>query len=486
MSIHGGDTMAKIGILVAACLLCFACATVEPPKEAPKLVKPVDIPSPVLPQVEKEKKIEIEGPKELFSFSLREADLKDVLRGIAKQANYNVVVEPDVKGTSTVDLKNVTLPKALEYILEPLNYGYKLEDRTIYVSRPKVETRVFQFNYVTFIKKGKSLVKGSSGTDRSGEQATGITLETGTENDVWKGVEDSLKTLLSAEGKLTFNKQAALIAVTDYPKNLKNIAGFLQSVESSVQRQIMIEARIIEVQLNDKNQEGVNWSFIEGKIGSLIFNFEQQLQIIDPRAAVQSGLQSVKLFVGGPHLDIQKSFIDLLKTQGTLNYLSNPKVSTLNNQRAVIKVATDDAVFESTTTPSAIGQPTVSTTIKYITIGLVLDVVPHVDDKGNITMNIHPMLTERTGEDAVDRQTGNRVPILAVREVDTTVRVREGEMVVIGGLIREFKRNQYAATPGLSGVPLLGWAFRSKVDEVQRSELVIFLTPKVVYAKDPV
>jgi MSHA biogenesis protein MshL len=161
-------------------------------------------------------------------------------------------------------------------------------------------------------------------------------------------------------------------------------------------------------------------------------------------------------------------------------------VSTLNNQRAVIKVATDDAVFESTTTPSAVGQPTVSTTIKYITIGLVLDVVPHVDDKGNITMNIHPMLTERTGEEAVDRQTGNRVPILAVREVDTTVRVREGEMVVIGGLIREFKRNQYAATPGLSGVPLLGWAFRSKVDEVQRSELVIFLTPKVVYAKDPV
>ena len=476
--------MVKIGSVVAACLFCFACATVEPPKEAPKLVKPVDIPSPVLPQAEKEKKIEIEGPKELFSFSLREADLKDVLRGIAKQTNYNVVVEPDVKGTSTVDLKNVTVNKALDYILEPLGYAYKLEAGTIYVSRPKVETRVFQFNYVTFIKKGKSLVKGSSGTERAGERVTGIEVGTDTENDVWKGVEESLKTLLSADGKLTFNKQAALIAVTDYPKNLKNIAGFLQSVEGSVQRQIMIEARIVEVQLNNTNREGVNWSFIEGRIGSLLFNYRQQM--IDPLASLASGAQFMRLYVGAPHLNITESFIDLLKTQGTLNFLSNPKISTLNNQRAVIKVATDDAVFESTNTITTGGIPTISSVIKYITIGLILDVVPHVDDQGNIVMNIHPMLTERTGEERVDQTTGNRVPVLAVREVDTTVRVREGEMVVIGGLIRELKRDTNAGVPGLAGIPLLGWAFRGQNGESQRTELVIFLTPKVIYAKDPV
>jgi MSHA biogenesis protein MshL len=97
--------------------------------------------------------------------------------------------------------------------------------------------------------------------------------------------------------------------------------------------------------------------------------------------------------------------------------VSNPKVSTLNNQRAVIKVATDDAVFRSTNTITTAGVPTISTTIKYITIGLILDVLPHVDDQGNIVMNIHPMLTERTGEERVDQQTGNRVPVLAVREL---------------------------------------------------------------------
>src|SRR5512136_2842657 len=139
MHSHGGEAMAKIGIVLATCLLCFACAHVEPPKETPKLVKPVDIPSPVVAQLEKENGIE--GPKELFSFSLREADLKDVLRGIAKQSSYNVVVEPDVKGTSTVDLKNVSMDKALGYILEPLNYTYKIDENTIYVSKPKLETK---------------------------------------------------------------------------------------------------------------------------------------------------------------------------------------------------------------------------------------------------------------------------------------------------------------------------------------------------------
>jgi len=477
--------MFKIGVVVGITVLCFACAHVEPPKEAPKLVKPpVEIPSPVLPQMEKEKKVEVEGPKELFSFSLREADLKDVLRGIAKQTSYNVVVEPDVKGTSTVDLKNVTVQKALEYILEPLNYTYKMDNSTIYVSRPKLESKIYPFNYVTFLKRGKSLVKGSSGTERTGEKTTGVEIETNSENDIMKGVEESLKNFLSGDGKLIFNKQASLIAVTDYPKNLRQIAFFLKSMEDSVQRQIVIEAKIIEVELNNTNREGVNWDFINGKIGQMLFNYRQTF--IDPLLALAPGTNWSRLYIGSEHLNITNTFVDLLKTQGTLNFVSNPKVSTLNNQRAVIKVATDDAVFESTNTITTAGVPTIATTIKYITIGLVLDVLPYVDDQGNIVMNIHPMLTERTGQERVDQQTGNRVPVLAVREVDTTVRMKEGETAIIGGLIRDLKRDANAGLPGLAGVPLLGWAFRSQNTESQRSELVILLTPRVIYVKDPV
>jgi len=476
--------MAKIGIVLATCLLCFACAHVEPPKETPKLVKPVDIPSPVVAQLEKEKKIGIEGPKELFSFSLREADVKDVLRGIAKQSSYNVVVEPDVKGTSTVDLKNVSMDRALDYILEPLNYTYKIDENTIYVSKPKLETKTFQLSYATFFKQGTSIVQGQSGTQRSGANVVGVTVNTRTEIDPWLGFQDTLRNLLSPDGRLTINRQAALVSVTDYPKNLKNLASLIRSMEGAVQRQIMIEAKVVEVELTNDNREGVNWQLINAKLWDYGINATQQM--VDPLLALAQGAQFTRVFVGSQHLNIQNTFIDLLKTQGKLNFVSSPKINTLNNQRAVIKVATDDAVFESTNTISVSGVPTISSVIRYITIGLILDVVPYVDDQGNIVMNIHPMLTQRTGRERIDKTTGNSVPILNIREVDTTVRMKEGDLVVIGGLIQENINEQTAGLPGISSVPLIGWPFRSWTRSVDRTELVIFLTPKVVYPKDPV
>ena len=182
---------------------------------------------------------------------------------------------------------------------------------------------------------------------------------------------------------------------------------------------------------------------------------------------------------------MDRTFVDLLKQQGKVNTLSQPKISTMNNQRAVIKVAQDRAVFETTSTISVGGVPTYSTQIRYITIGLILDVVPYVDDQGNIVMNIHPMLTQDTGQVTIDKTTGNTVPILNVREVDTSVRVKEGEMVVLGGLISDSKNETTNAIPGISTVPFLGWPFRAWDKTTSRTELVIFLTPKVVYARDP-
>lgn len=476
--------MAKTVTVILTCLLCFACAHVEPPKEAPKLAKPVDIPSPVLPQIEKEKKIGAQGPKELFSFSLREADLKDVLRGIAKETNYNVVVEPEVKGTATVDLKNVTMDKALDYILEPLNYTYKMDGNTIYVSKPKLETKTFQLNYAAFSKLTDSIVAGSSGTQRTGQLVVGVNMRTRTEMDAWQGFNDTLRTMLSADGKMTFNKQAGLVSVTDYPKNLKQIASLVKSLDESVQRQIMIEAKVVEVELLGTNREGVNWQILGAQLWGYGINAQQQF--IDPLASTAVGANFMRLFVGSQHLNIQNTFLDLLKQQGKVNVLSNPKLSTLNNQRAVIKVARDQAVFESTSTISVGGVPTIASIIRYITIGLILDVVPYVDDQGNIVMNIHPMLTQDTGQVTTDKTTGNTVPILDIREVDTTARVKEGEMIVIGGLIKEQKLETSTGVPGISGVPFIGWPFRYWTKTTDRTELVIFLTPRVVYAKDPV
>jgi MSHA type pilus biogenesis protein MshL len=461
--------------------------TVTPPL-APSAIQPVDIKSPVAPQVEKEKKVLTDASVERFSFALKEADVKDVLRGISKQTGYNVVIEPDVKGMCTVDLKDVTLVKALEYILEPLDYTFKIEEKTIYVSKPKLETKIFSLNYVALKKIGVSSVVGSAGggassTTGGGSEYKSVEVKTETEADIWKNIEDNLKTMLSKDGKVVVNRQALMVLITDYPKNLKHIDGFLEAVEGSLHKQVMIEAKIVEVQLSDTSREGVNWQFIEGRIGEFLINAKQVY--LNPSILAAPSTKAVattpyfRLFVGNQHLNIENTFIDLLKTQGNINVVSSPRIATLNNQRAVIKVARQDVYFDEQQSNSGGISGTIATyTPKFITVGLILDVTPQIDNNGNIVLNIHPMLTEKV--DVARSPSGSEVPILDVREADTLVRVKEGETVIIGGLIKDRKRLSDTGTKGLMDLPLIGWIFRLKETEAQKNELVVFLTPRIV------
>jgi len=456
----------------------------------PVAVQPVEIKSPVVPQIDKEKKTLTEASVDRFSFALKEADVKDVLRGLSKQTNYNVVVEPDVKGMCTVDLKDVTLVKALDYILEPLDYTFKIEEKTIYVSKPKLETKIFSLNYVTLKKIGTSSVVGSvggaassSGTGGGGSEYRSVEIKTETEADIWKSIEDNLKIMLSKDGKVVVNRQAPMVLITDYPKNLKHIDAFLEAVEGSLHKQVMIEAKIVEVQLNDASREGVNWQFIEGRIGEFIINAKQVY--LNPAILAAPSTKAVattpyfRLFVGNKHLNIENTFIDLLKTQGNINVVSSPRIATLNNQRAVIKVARQDVYFdEQQSNSGGIGGTLATYTPKFITVGLILDVTPQIDNNGNIVLNIHPMLTEKV--DVARSPSGSEVPILDVREADTLVRVREGETVIIGGLIKDRKRVYDTGTKGLMDLPLIGWLFRLKEAESQKNELVVFLTPRII------
>jgi MSHA biogenesis protein MshL len=456
----------------------------------PSAVQPVEIKSPVVPQMDKEKKALTEASVDRFSFTLKEADVKDVLRGLSKQTNYNVVVEPDVKGMCTVDLKDVTLVKALDYILEPLDYAFKIEEKTIYVSKPKLETKIFSLNYVALKKIGTSSVTGttgggttSSGTTSGGGETKTVEIKTETDTDIWKNVEDNLKAMLSKDGKVVVSRHALTVFISDYPKNLKQVDAFLEAIEGSLHKQIMIEAKIVEVQLNDASREGVNWQLIEGRIGEFIINAKQVY--LNPNILAVPSTQAIattpyfRLFVGNKHLNIDNTFIDLLKTQGNINVVSNPRIATLNNQRAIIKVARQEVYFDEQQSNSGGISGTLATyTPKFITVGLILDVIAQIDNNGYIVLNIHPMLTEKVG--TVRSPGGSEVPILDVREADTLVRVREGETVIIGGLIKDIKRVSDTGTKGLMDLPLIGWLFRLKEAESQKNELVIFLTPRII------
>jgi type II secretory pathway component GspD/PulD (secretin) len=194
-----------------------------------------------------------------------------------------------------------------------------------------------------------------------------------------------------------------------------------------------------------------------------------------------------RLNVGGRHLNIENTFIDLLETQGKVTIVSNPRVNALNNQRSLIKVATEDVIFISSTQPQVGALTPIYTTIpQNITVGLLLDVVAQFGDTGDIVLNIHPILTERTGVERTDQVTGNKYPVLTVREVDTMARVKDGETVVIGGLIKERRRDETRGVTGAMSVPLIGNLFKVKADEVEKTELVILLTTRIVYGKDAI
>jgi MSHA biogenesis protein MshL len=504
--------MRRFLIVLALAAICASCTSAPPAKQAKErqAVERPDIPIPLVAQMETEKKVESEGANEFYSFSFREADLKDVCRAISRQTNYNIIVEPDVKGLITVDLKQVRLHKALEYILDPLNYGHRIEGRTIHVSRPKVQTKIFAVNYIALRRVGTSMVTaqtgggstagttagtggqpaGSSGsvpgyTGTTGSGAMGsLAVTTVTESDLWRNLEDNLKNLLSPDGRIGTNRQAMMLVITDYPKNLSDVGMFLEAIEGTIHRQVMIEAKVAEVQLNETARQGINWALLEARIGEFALKGSQTFMNPSPVPVLSSapGIAAQPLFrffVGNKNLDIDKTFIDLLKTQGDVNIISSPKIAAMNNQRAVIKVARQDVYFVGTTATGGAG-PAISTyTPTFMTVGLILDVIPQIDNNGNVILNIHPMLTERI--DSVKAPDGtSEVPILEVREVDTVVRVREGETVVIGGLIKTYWTKNQTGVQGLASVPLIGALFRAKEEVTRKSELVVFLTPRII------
>ena len=476
-------------IYISAFCLLSACAHVERPRETSVPVRPPDIPSPTVFQLEKEKPVEIIKQEEPFSFSLREADVKDILRAIGKQTNHNMIIEPDVKGITTVDLQGVTLAKALEYILEPLGYTYKMENKSIYVSKPKAHTRIFNVNYIALKKIGTSNVFATPGaitgtTATSSTSGSQVSVKSETESDFWKTLEDNIKGIISKDGKFVINRQSMMVLVTDYPKNIDEIQLFLDTAEGIIHRQVVIEAKIVEVQLNDQSRQGINWKFVDGKIGEFTIQGQQSFlnQLITAPASSSTpvaGTPFFRIYGGNKHISIDNTFIDLLRIYGKVETISSPRIATMNNQRAIIKVTRQDVYFDVDKDVTT-GVVALTYTPRFIDVGLTLDIIPQIDDKNNIILNVHPIMSEKISE--VSTPDGfARVPVLDVREVDTIVKVKEGETIIIGGLIKSSKSNTDTGTKWLMDIPVIGNLFKLNEKESSKSELVIFLTPRIVY-----
>jgi MSHA type pilus biogenesis protein MshL len=491
-----GAGLLTIVVSLTAC--APALAPPPPPPPPPPAAAVSRPPLPELPVTRIEAEPARLEPRRLYSLSVRNAGVRDVLLAIAQRSDLNVVFGPDVDGAVTVDLKRVTLEEALEAILGPLNLVYRREGSFLRVARPEVETRIFTVSYPSTTRTGSaslSSTTGGSGTATSSGSTTvgaGGSLSTGSSSvssadavDVWGELERTLTTLLSKDGRLVISRTAGLVAVTDLPVHVRRVAQYLELVEGSAHRQVMIEAQIIEVTLSRDFAAGIDWSLIPrdlrispfGKVRGELTDGAVIAQALAPAASIfQVGLAAE---LGSQTLRL---LLNALNQQGDVAILSRPKISTLNNQKAVMKVATDEVFFTVTRTREATtGIVTETETAQVVTEGIVLDVTPQIGPDDTVTLNIRPSITDRVGQ--ATSPSGSVVPVVAVRAADTVVRVPDGQTVIIGGLMQSRSSRTRAGVPVMEDVPVLGPVFRKRDDQDRKTELVILLTPTVLVGR---
>ena len=532
-----GGALNLVLMTLLGCAPARAPVSVAPPASqvAPKPPETSSLPGLIVTDVEGKKE-----PQQLYSISVRDEDVRNVLMAISKQTGFNIVVAPDVQSRLIIDLNKVTLIEALDTITDLLNLTYRATQNMIRVSKPVPETRVFSLQYVNLKRASTSSTSaqigaaGAATTGTTGAAATPgttgagtagtlggagagagqTTVATSTDTDLWKDIEAGVRKLLTpdpgkteagltvagkmAAGTMVVDKQSSSILVTDYPKNLDRVAAFLETVEGSVQRQVLIEARIVEVSLTGNYQFGINWGAIS-KIATEAGTLSGATTLSPGRIigqqlipALPAGASNASFQIGVTSTDFD-ALLQLLSTQGEVNVLSSPKLATLNNQTAIIRSATDEVFFETHVVTIPTGNTVVQTadvTPRTITIGVVLSVTPQISSDGSVVLHIRPTVTDSTRRESFIQPATTTtaainisVPVVDVREADVIVRAKEGQVVVIGGLMQERRSDQESKVPLLGDLPGIGRLFRSTDQTRRKTELVVLLSPTVMVGK---
>lgn len=306
--------------------------------------------------------------------------------------------------------------------------------------------------------------------------------------DVLGDLESAIKSMLSKDGKVSVNRTAGTVVVTDFPVILEQVEKYLRLAETMLQRQVRIQASIAEVVLTDEFQYGIDWSamakFLGGAGTGTLTATGKTGQVI-----VQNlGTSLTNRFqVGATGRDFSV-MLNWLATQGKVNLVSRPTVSTLNNQRALIQVGKQEVFFQvSSIIPTGLTPGQSFSVPQTVFVGLSLSVTPQIGDDGTITMTILPtessVVSEVTNPIIPPGGGASKVPVVSVREAQAVVRVRTGDTIILGGLMQEKKRQETAKVPFLGDLPLAGKLFQQVVEKKEQTELVIFLTPTIVEAQ---
>lgn len=491
--------------------------------------------------------------EERFNVSFNNVPAQQFFNSIVTGTRYNMLVHPEVGGNITANLKDVTLAEALDAVREMYGYDYRIEGNRVSVKPLTMQTRIFQVNYLVGNRKGKSNLRVTStsvanaGTTGNGNgnqngnnssnnnnsnsgnnngqdgingnnQSDSTNVVTTSDSDFWVELKASLGAIVGSkdEGRsVVVNPQSGVVVIRAMPEELRNVDLYLKATQLAVGRQVILEAKILEVELNDSFQSGINWASFASFRGShgnrvstgfvqpnttlapLPFAGGQPAVIGDPRSLTASTgflLSNAAASAGSMFgLAFQTSnfaaLISFLESQGTVHVLSSPRIATINNQKAVLKIGTDEFYVTgvSTTTSTGDNNNTVSpsVTLQPFFSGVVLDVTPQIDEKGNILLHVHPSVSQvTTVSKSVNLGSAGSLslPLAAssTSEIDSMVRGQDGRVVAIGGLMRQSSTADGNQIPGAGNLPVIGNLFRNKSNVNQKRELVVLIKPTIV------
>lgn len=468
--------------------------------------------------------------QERYTVVVNDVPVRELLFALARDAKLNIDIGAGITGNVTLNAIDQTLPQILERVARQVSLRYEVTRDTIVIAPDDAYLRTYDVGYVNLSRDvdttvnvatrvattGDSAVAGGSGGGgRSGGGGSGennsssTRLETRSYNRFWDTLRSNILSILEqantiggdtqASDKVIVNAESGLITVRATSRQHKIIEEFIDRVLVNARRQVMIEATIVEVSLNDQYQAGVDWNLLLNKTGSG-FKVDQNLLGKIADGAIDNAISSFTLGYTNPNLgdNTVTATVRLLHEFGDTKVLSSPRLMVLNNQTAVLKVVEELVYFTLTvtdkdSTATSQGRTLVETDVHSVPVGLVMAVTPQVSANSEVTLTVRPTISQKIG-DAVDPGPGlvtelrggssnitNLVPVIRVREMESVLKLIDGQIGVLGGLMQDDMRGGSRDVPGLSRLPILGdMFFRTEETNKRKTELVVFLRPVVV------
>lgn len=458
---------------------------------------PEDVTDALMPEMDGERS---ESGEESFNVDARKLPAETFFQSLVEGTDYNVVVHPDVEGSISLDLDEVTVPEVMDLVSDMYDFHIERQNSIYRVQPGGVQTRVFQIDYLDIKRSGNSETQVRSGQvtnsgngnasggdddNGSGAAVVGTRITTESESRFWEELDQSLNMILG-EGdgqKVITTPGSGVVVVQATPSELATVEDYLRRMQLISKRQVILEARVLEVELDEQYQQGINWDAV-GEVGG--GTMEGGL------SSIGTNTQGGGVFSTAFNTQDFSGLIELLGSQGNVQVLSSPRISTVNNEKAVIKVGSDeffvtDLDFDDSTTAATQSSRSTSVDLTPFFSGISLDVTPQISEDDVVTLHVHPSVSEVEDQEKLitigDEDVTLPLALSTVRETDSVVSARSGEIVVIGGLIQDSTEETTSAVPFFSDIPVIGELFKQRRYESRKSELVILLRPMIADTK---